>query len=1416
MQRDGHVDFCGAAGGDETRELRQPEHERGDERVGPERRRVEAGELRLQPATREPRRDEAERGADGGEPGVLPKDEAQDGRLRGAERGADGHFLLTICHKLAHDAVAAEGGDADGDGREYAEQPDLEARLRVGLPREVVERGDVVGGDAGRGGPQRAAAGGEGVFGRAAAVKQDRAAAERDLFERHVNGFARRQAEAGVLHVADDADDFDERVVRREAAELAADGAPAGPVFVREGLAHDGDVRRVGAVAFVDQAAVEQRNADRRKVVRRNATEVEQDDVAREFAAGQLREKTAAPRGVADGQGRRHAVVEERGFQREIFFERADELGALLVCAIGQLGKLQAEDDAMLRGEAEVHAAEFPKSEPGQRGAGEDEHGYGSLQHDHVLLPAERGGAEAGAARFAAQRLDERCAAGLQRRERAGDQAGAEDEHGGERERFAVEPGVRDEGGERGIRVELLQKRQREPGEQDAERAADGDEREALHEKLAHELPAGRAEREADGGFALALGGPRHEQRREVADRKDEQHGGASLHEEQRGVGAGEQRLAQRLHAPAPVLVGGVGFDGADGEVFQLEVGGVDGEAGREARVEEKLATAVARGPQLRGQVERQPHIGLLRLAEDRREHADDRVRRAVEAQRAAEDVGRSAERAAPQRIADDGDGRGVGALLFFREYAAEHGRHAHEREEIRRDARARQAARVGVLLPVDVGGLHAGDFFPEVCRVAQELVVGISVVEIDAAAAGQDFRGPDEHDAVGLGHAEAAEEKRLEDGEDGGVGAEGERHGGDDDGERGAAPREEPQRGPEVEEERVHGCVRGAKVAQRGREREAQCTIHPHGTRGATPGDFRVTLQSGKRDQRAADACTDDFSVGENQRASAATKIGARDGGRGVAPFHGPGLAIERDDAAGVLDHGAGHVLAGGAGENGVGGDDGRAPREAANVGGPERAAVRGIECAHAAEIGTANVERAVNETRRRFDPRKPIRVAPRDRAARQFDAVKQVVARADHDSVAGDDGRGDERTAEFRAQRFLLRAAVEGEHGAVETGGDHVVAVQRDGRVDFCGCGVAPEDFAGPGADRVEAAVGRADVEDGFFRVEDGCGCAVVEGLVFRRRSAGEFFVVQRHAPFQGAGGAVEADEVGAFVDEEDRVIGRERLAPQRVRAGPGPEFAAVGGVDGVKFSVGRADIDNAVERGWRRPRGCSERVRPRRRGRRGKLGRGWRGRERAAAMEFDGKFRDRERAGKHVAGAFNGEVERFESERVVADFGRAEVDAVKKHVWQIEADEQAFFSAGEGEAERRAGVGRDDLAEPDAFERAGLGEGGDVEKRGQKSGENQAGGAAHRCLVSDLRTKPGRPVCDKGQSCCGETTAIFDGRRREQKTAPANQALSIENEDHEGENFGEEDCNRRGPCGVRGDFCAIADGGVGPTAG
>ena len=93
------------------------------------------------------------------------------------------------------------------------------------------------------------------------------------------------------------------------------------------------------------------------------------------------------------------------------------------------------------------------------------------------------------------------------------------------------------------------------PRDQQAERAADGRQHEALGEHLPHQLHASRAKRRAHRNLAAAAREPRQHQVRDVGADDQQQESDRGRNQQQRRTHRGDQLLLRRDHARAPAGV---------------------------------------------------------------------------------------------------------------------------------------------------------------------------------------------------------------------------------------------------------------------------------------------------------------------------------------------------------------------------------------------------------------------------------------------------------------------------------------------------------------------------------------------------------------------------------------------------------------------------------------------------------------------------------------------------------------------------------------------------------------------------------------------------------------------------------------------------------------------------------------------
>ncbi len=127
------------------------------------------------------------------------------------------------------------------------------------------------------------------------------------------------------------------------------------------------------------------------------------------------------------------------------------------------------------------------------------------------------------------------------------------------------------------------------------------------------------------------------------------------------------------------------------GDAVQLAICAGHGGRGREATEHADEVHGASRvPPRVAIRVERHHEIDVAdRQREEPREHTDDRIRLAVQPQRAFRDRRVAAERAAPIAISEHHDARRAGSIVGARQQPPERGRGAEDGEPVRRCAQA-------------------------------------------------------------------------------------------------------------------------------------------------------------------------------------------------------------------------------------------------------------------------------------------------------------------------------------------------------------------------------------------------------------------------------------------------------------------------------------------------------------------------------------------------------------------------------------------------------------------------------------------------------------------------------------------------------------------------------------------------------
>ena len=179
----------------------------------------------------------------------------------------------------------------------------------------------------------------------------------------------------------------------------------------------------------------------------------------------------------------------------------------------------------------------------------------------------------------------------------------------------------------------------------------------------------------------------------------------------------------------------------------------------------------------------RNPKFGVIRKMKTGRQDTDDRGRLIADFQVNGGKVASAAESLLPVGITDEGGRRSVEALLFWKEGATKNGLHAHHRKEIARDESVLHARRFAT--PGDGSGIEIkfGEAGEGVILRAKVYEIGIG--EVHAAAEGVLFPEPD--NLLRIMVRERAEQDAVDDGKDGGGGADAEGESENrDDGKRG------------------------------------------------------------------------------------------------------------------------------------------------------------------------------------------------------------------------------------------------------------------------------------------------------------------------------------------------------------------------------------------------------------------------------------------------------------------------------------------------------------------------------------------------------------------------------------------------------------------------------------------------------
>ena len=349
-------------------------------------------------------------------------------------------------------------------------------------------------------------------------------------------------------------------------------------------------------------------------------------------------------------------------------------------------------------------------NEGAQQQTGADEHddserGFGDDQD----VPCAHAAAGARRARVVFQRIAEVGAPCLHRRHEAAQNALAERDGDVERSDDAVHLDVVDPrergGGERAQRFDA------EVGERETGDAADRGEQHAFRQHLAQQPHAARAERGADGEFALARRRARQQQVADVRAHHQQQERDDAEHDQQRHAHVADHlfRKPDDRDADAGVRLRKLFCELArDGVEIALCLRERD--AGLQPSEHAQEMAAVIR-ELLRRQPERQIDlIGRVREVKSAREDADDGVRLVVEMNRLADDGGIGRKPIGPERVAEQHDVSAARTLFLGGEHSPEERLDLQEPEQRRGDVLAFDANRLAVSGETPVAAANRGE----------------------------------------------------------------------------------------------------------------------------------------------------------------------------------------------------------------------------------------------------------------------------------------------------------------------------------------------------------------------------------------------------------------------------------------------------------------------------------------------------------------------------------------------------------------------------------------------------------------------------------------------------------------------------------------------------------------------------------
>jgi hypothetical protein len=776
------VDLGGAAGGEVAGGDGDEEEDCG---YGSEGERVVGGdaeELIGHEAGEGERGDEAEDDAEESHFCALAEDELEDVAGLRAQGDADADFVGALADEIGNHTVNSHTGQEQRQRGEDAEQNHGNAARGEGVGDDIIHGHYVVDDFPGIDFRDGAADGVHNGGGIALGAQNDGDGISDEgheffgeLHERKVHlglndggGFGFKTP---LLDVAADADDFGFHAEGGE-MKMFADGIFAGEVGAREEVINDDDDggalvilrREIAAAAEGDVHSgletgfgeIEERL---RHVLLRGGFGLAFDP---EALGGHVNHRAGAE---GDGDGL-HA-----GNGLHFGVELAEAGARFCGSGVRVGGERENEGDGVVRSEARVDTPKSGEAADHEAGADEKNESEGDFRDDKDLLDAMTHAAAAAAGFF-----EDFLQVGARAFE-GGDEA--ENDSGEKRSGESEEENAGVDGDFVGAGKRFRQSGDDGFGAPDskeqAEGAADASEEQAFGEELAENAKAAGAEGKADGKFAGAGHGAGEEKISDVGAGDEEKKADRGEKHDKEGLDIADDVFFERNERDAFVLVDvGVFLGEVLRDGIHIGLGLRDGNAGFKATdgVSAKVDAAIAEGDIGPLAAEGVDIAALAVKGKAGRDDADDGVVRTVEAERFAGNVERSAEFAAPETAAEHDNGSGAELIVGLIEKAADDGMDAEDFEEFVGDHVAGEAfgdfaAAEEVVVLVAVHGERG-----------EGLVVALPVEKVgvvDGSAFDAGDRVVEGDELAGLWVGERIEENAVDNGEEGGVGANAE-----------------------------------------------------------------------------------------------------------------------------------------------------------------------------------------------------------------------------------------------------------------------------------------------------------------------------------------------------------------------------------------------------------------------------------------------------------------------------------------------------------------------------------------------------------------------------------------------------------------------------------------------------------------